>query len=142
MNFQDKDGNTIDLNFAQEIMRKSKTPKHNSNARYQDKAFFNGLTTSKLRTLFSVVNNLYTKNYTSKDKLLSGSMIDELEYVKVKFAYESGREVSVKNFLNETKLIEVIDQVIEQGTKKSFLDFCHYFEGLVAYAKYYGMGDK
>nr|WP_240627009.1 type III-A CRISPR-associated protein Csm2 [Staphylococcus microti] len=38
-------------------------------------------------------------------------------------------------------MIQIIDKVIEKRSKKYFLDYCKYFEALVAYAKYYQKED-
>ncbi|MGV2928383.1 type III-A CRISPR-associated protein Csm2 [Macrococcus capreoli] len=129
----------IDLKFAEQVVISNKKENFKRKGSY---LFFGGLTTSKLRNLMSLVNHLYIKIHSSQNKMLTDENIDELEYMKVKFYYEAGREKTVKLFIEQTRLIEKIDEVIQAGTKKEFIEFSRYFEALVAYAKYYGMGDK
>ncbi|TDM26800.1 type III-A CRISPR-associated protein Csm2 [Macrococcoides caseolyticum] len=129
----------IDLNFAEQIVKANKKENPSRKGTYK---FFGGLTTSKLRNLMSLVNHLYIKLHSSREKSLSEDIINELEYMKVKFYYEAGRERAVKNFIEQTQLIRKIDEVIADKSKKAFIEFSRYFEALVAYAKFYGMGDK
>ncbi len=44
------------------------------------------------------VNRLYTIVFNTNEEKLSESFLDELEYLKVKFYYEAGRERSVEVF--------------------------------------------
>lgn len=62
---------------------------------------FEGLTTSKLRSLMEQVNRLYTIVFNTNEEKLSESFLDELEYLKIKFYYEAGRERSVEVFLKK-----------------------------------------
>lgn len=133
-------GKEINLNFAHEVVKNNlKTVK---DKRGREKVLlFNGLTTSKLRNLMEQVNRLYTIAFNSTEDKLSESFIDELEYLKIKFYYEAGREKSVDEFLKKTLMFPIIDRVIKKESKKFFLDYCKYFEALVAYAKYYQKED-
>ncbi len=134
-----KTGEMIDLNFARKVVEENKRVKDNRGR--QEIVLFNGLTTSKLRNLLELINHVYTKVYNSDDTTLSEDVRDELEYLKVKFAYESGREPAVRTFIEKTYVDKLVDVVLKKNTKKFFLDYCKYFEALVAYAKFYRMGD-
>ncbi|MFP3770532.1 type III-A CRISPR-associated protein Csm2 [Enterococcus faecium] len=135
-----KNGIPVDLNYARKVVEQNR--KEVSNGRGGTKvSFFGGLTTSKLRNLLELVNHIYTKAYNDPSKELSEDIRDELEYLKIKFAYEAGREPAVREFIEKTKVSILLDIVLKKNTKKFFLDYCKYFEALVAYAKFYKMED-
>ncbi|EIQ4001693.1 type III-A CRISPR-associated protein Csm2, partial [Staphylococcus pseudintermedius] len=131
-----KKGVHIDLKFAHDVI-KDNIETQNSTNKKENNVLFKGLTTSKLRSLMEQVNRLYTIVSNSNSELLSDDFLDELEYLKVKFYYEAAREKSVDIFLQKTFMIQIIDQAIKKKSKKYFLNYCKYFEALVAYAKFY-----
>jgi CRISPR-associated protein Csm2 len=63
----------------------------------------------------------------------------DIQYLKVRMAYEAGREDSVKNFLNNTHLRSLVDGVTSY---EQFMLYCRYAEALVAYFKFFGGKDK
>ena len=97
---------------------------------------FAGLTTTKLRGIYGMVMNVYTKINTPED---FDACKPDLQYLKVKMAYEAGREPAVKTFLEKTKLMQRIDDVKNYD---QFKLYCRYAESLVAYFKFYGGKDK
>ena len=131
-----RNGKTIDFDFAEQIVKSNLTERGNR------KILFDGLTTSKLRNLLDLVNNIYSVVANNPEKELSEDVKDKIAYLKIKFAYEVGRDKPVKRFVEQTYVKDLIDDVLKNGSKKQFLDYCKYFEALVAYSKYYGMGDK
>lgn len=137
---QTKKGTVIDLNYAHDVIKKNQGVKRERNGK-EKSVIFEGLTTSKLRGLLEKVNRLHTIAFNITSDELPESFIDELEYLKVKFYYEAGREASVNIFLEKTFMIQIIDRAIQKKSKKYFLDYCKYFEALVAYAKYYQKED-
>ncbi|MGW9990437.1 CRISPR-associated protein Csm2 [Staphylococcus hominis] len=137
--YETKNGKIINLNFAHEVVQNNLKPSNKKGRKKQ--VLFNGLTTSKLRKLMEQVNRLYTIAFNSNEDQLNEEFIDELEYLKIKFYYEAGREKSVDEFLKKTWMFPIIDRVIQKESKKFFLDYCKYFEALVAYAKYYQKED-
>jgi len=101
------------------------------------------LTTSKLRKILSMVNQLYNEIIRSREEKLSGEFIDDLKYLKVRIVYEAGRDDKVVGrFVKEAKIIEEVDSIIREGTRKRFLAFARYMESLVAYHRYYGGREK
>ena len=72
---------------------------------------------------------------------LNEEFIDELEYLKLNFITRQVEKKSVDEFLKKTLMFPIIDRVIQKRIKKFFLDYCKYFEALVAYAKYYQKED-
>lgn len=138
-----KNGTIIDLTYAKKVIEENKkeVDRRVRGTVVKKPEFFGGLTTSKLRNLLTLVNNVYTQVYNDPSFELSESVLDELEYLKVKFAYEAGREASVDQFIKKTHLSTLIDLAVKNKSRKYFLDYCKYFEALVAYAKFYKMGD-
>lgn len=94
------------------------------------------LTTSKLRGIYAMVMNVYTKvNSPEEYQACKG----DIQYLKVRMAYEAGREDAVKKFLSETKLMDLLNKV---GTYDQFMLYCRYAESLVAYFKFFGGKDQ
>ena len=98
----------------------------------QDDRMFRLLTTSKLRRIYSFIMNLYTQINAPED---FENRIGDLQYLKVKMAYEAGREQSVRDFLDATQLMNAIDSI---KTYDQFMLYCRYAESLVAFFKFYG----
>ena len=97
--------------------------------------FFDGLTTSKLRSIYAMIVNVQSR----MDGPDAFEVIKpDLQYLKVRMAYEAGRERSVKVFLDKTGLMDAIGRVKDC---EEFTLFCRYAESLVAYFKYYGGRD-
>lgn len=102
----------------------------------KDSKPFNGLTTTKLRRIYGYIMNIYTKINERSD---FEAHLGDIQYLKVRMAYESGREESVKGFLKETHLMTLVDQV---GSYDEFMLYCRYAESLVAYFKFFGGKDR
>lgn len=131
-------GQTIDLNYAEDVVKHLKTQRMRRGRREVPYK----ISSSKLRTLLEPVNNLFTQVHHGASAQLSDEIIEELQYIKVRFMYESGREEAVKKFLDQSYLVRMLDQVVENGDKRSFIYFCRYFEALIAYAKYHRMEER
>lgn len=95
-----------------------------------------GLTTSKIRKILTLVNEIYNEVLLLKDSQLQGGIVDKIRHMKVRLAYEAGREKAVKNFVEKAALIEGVDEIKED--KDKFIRFAKYLEALVAYHRYYG----
>lgn len=111
---------------AEKMMRRLSSERNKNNEA------FCGLTTTKLRRLYSLVMNIYTKVGTLDD---FEEHRTDLQYLKVKMAYEAGRDDSVKAFLSKTGLRELIGRI---ESYDQFILYCRYAESLVAYFKFYG----
>lgn len=97
---------------------------------------FRGLTTSKLRGIYAHIVNLNSRMGSQEEfEGLKG----DLQYLKVKMAYDAGREDAVRSFLDRTHLMAMLDRI---ATYDQFLLYCRYAESLVAYFKFYGGKDK
>lgn len=93
------------------------------------------ITTSKIRNLLSMISEIYHDAMHSKEKQLSDDILSRIQYLKMRFAYEAGRDKSVKEFVNMANIFHVIDEIGEE--KENLIVFCHYMEALVAYRKFY-----
>ncbi len=90
------------------------------------------LTTSKLRGIYGLIMNISTRINEPAD---FEACKPDLQYLKVRMAYEAGRDPSVKGFLDKTLLMKLIDFVKDYD---QFSLYCRYAESLVAYFKFYG----
>lgn len=94
------------------------------------------LTTSKIRNLLAITTDIYNKIISCRSEDLSDEIKGRIEYLRVRFAYEAGREVKVLELVKEAGILDIIKQI--QGSKKSYILFSHYMEALVAFHRLYG----
>ena len=99
------------------------------------------LTNSKIRNLLSLVNNLYTDvaRTGGSDEKLSETIEGKIQYIRLRFVYEAGREKSVKDFVEKADIIKHLQRI---ETRSDLLLFCRYMEALVAYHRFYGGRDE
>lgn len=103
---------------------------------YLEKAEGQMLTTSKLRGIYAMVMNVYTKANSPQEYQACKS---DIQYLRVRMAYEAGREPAVRSFLLKTNLMDVLGKV---ETYDQFMLYCRYAESLVAYFKFFGGKDQ
>ena len=60
----------------------------------------------------------------------------EIKYLKVKLAYQAGRERTVKAFAEKAELSKRIDSIGRSRAK--YQEFAHFVEALVAYHRFHG----
>ncbi|WP_314504183.1 type III-A CRISPR-associated protein Csm2 [Peptostreptococcus stomatis] len=101
------------------------------------------LTTSKIRNILAMTADIYNDvNDPSEMKggILSENIQARIRYLKIRIIYESGRENDVKNFVEESCIVDIINSI---GDKKAnYIRFSRYMEALVAYRKYLVSYDK
>lgn len=97
------------------------------------------VTTSKIRSILSMVSEIYNNVRLERDSKLNENLKERLQYLKMRMVYEAGREPSVKTFIEEARLMKALDEVGD--SRERLITFCHYMEALVAYRKFLG-GDK
>lgn len=98
------------------------------------------LTTSKIRSILAMVSELYNDAQRLRAETLSEDLVGRVQYLKMRVAYEAGRDGIVMDFVKKAELLGEIDRV---GRKKERLIlFCHYMEALVAYHKFLGGRDN
>ncbi len=97
------------------------------------------VTTSKIRNLLAMSADIYNEVLNSKDEKLNADIIGRINYMKLRFYYEAGRERTVKEFLEKADIFNIIKEI--NGSRKNYILFSHYLEALVAFRKYYGGND-
>ena len=100
------------------------------------------VTTSKSRNLLAMVSDIYNDVRNVQGEVLSEELIGKINYMKIRFYYEAGKdkEEKVKDLLTTANVFKIIDEI--GGKKKNFLLFSRYMEALVAFRKYYGGKDE
>ena len=93
------------------------------------------VSTSKLRNLLSMTADIYNEAMMLRTDALTDELKSRIEYLRIRFIYEAGREPSVKNLVTEAKILQILQEIA--GSKKNFLLFSHYMEALVAFRKFY-----
>lgn len=97
------------------------------------------LTTNKIRNILSIAATIYDQVKMEKGPLTEDEIADVM-YLKMKLVYESGREDIVRNFVDESKLLDYIKEIGDN--RESLILYCKYIEALVAYHRYYGEKDN
>lgn len=96
----------------------------------------NLLTTSKIRNILSLNAEIYNTVLSERKNELSGDVKARLQYLKVRMVYDSGREKTVKLFVENSHLIDHLDKIGD--SKEKYMLFARYLEALVAYRKFAG----
>lgn len=104
-----------------------------------EKLTFGNFTTSKIRNILSLASELGNRVKQVKGDVLSEELTERIRYIKVRLAYEAGREPDVKKFLDKSGLLEITGSI--GNDKKRFIRFEKYLEALVAYHRYLGGKD-
>lgn len=94
------------------------------------------VTTSKIRNLLAMTADIYNEVQVQQGDELNADICGRIQYLRVRFIYESGREPKVKELVEESKLLEVIQSIGK--SKSNFILFSRYMEALVAFRKFYG----
>lgn len=108
------------------------------------------VTTSQIRKFLTAVNtmtekvNAYKLEKTDDYDTLPVELQAQIKYLKVKLAYQIGRNRSkwgnpVEDFEKEAGLMSLIDGI--KSSTKEYEKFAHYIEALVAFHKFYGGKD-
>lgn len=94
------------------------------------------VTTSKLRNLLAMAADIYNSVLNCTEDRLPQDICSRIEYLRVRFLYEAGREQSVRNLVEKAEIMALLKEV--KGSKKRYILFNRYMEALVAYHRYYG----
>lgn len=97
------------------------------------------VTTSKIRNLLAMSSDIYNNVIVLQDDKLDDELIGRIEYLRMRFVYECGRDSKVRAFVEEANLLDVLNEIGEE--KKNYILFNRYMESLIAYHKYYGGKD-
>ncbi|MBT9772801.1 type III-A CRISPR-associated protein Csm2 [Coprococcus catus] len=93
------------------------------------------VTTSKIRNLLAMTADIYNQVMICQNDKLSDDLKGRIEYLRVRFMYECGREPLVKNFVKEADILPILKEI--NGSKKNYILFSRYMEALIAFHKYY-----
>lgn len=116
----------------------------------QKQQLFRNLTTSKLRTILSMINEISNDLRTSISPTLSQDAQDKISYLRIRLAYECGRDAklikigdnyfsAVEIFVEKAQLLKLVKYIGD--SKDNFVAFARYMEALVAYHRFYGGKD-
>ena len=94
------------------------------------------ISTSKIRRLYSMVTEIYNQEILSTEERLSPESTAAIGMMRVRFAYEAGRDEKVKDFISRSKLMNYLKDVGD--SREKFMDFARYVEALIAYHKFLG----
>ncbi len=97
------------------------------------------LTTSKIRNILSMVSQLYNDAVRCKETAIDANMQSRVQYLKMRIAYEAGRDKDVKEFVEKSEILLIINEI--GSSKENLILFCNYMEALVAYHRYLGGKD-
>ena len=92
------------------------------------------VTTSKIRNLLSMAADIYNQVLDCKDNELPTELVSRIDYLRVRFIYECGRDERTNDLIDEAGLIDILKQI--NGDKNNYILFYHYMEALVAFKKY------
>lgn len=98
------------------------------------------LTTSKIRNILSRISDIYNKEVKRTEETLAPENQAELQMVRVRIAYECGREEAVRQFVEKSELLNYIKGV--GNSRVEFICFARYMEALVAYHRFFGGKDS
>ena len=94
------------------------------------------VTTSKIRNLLAMTASIYNEVLNCQSEELSKDLIGRINYLKIRFVYEAGRETQVRKLIEEADILAALDEI--RGKRSRYILFSRYMEALVAYRKFYG----
>ena len=99
------------------------------------------VTTSQIRNLLAMTADIYNDVVNSQSDILSDEVIGRINYLKIRFVYEAGRDGGrpVKNLMDKADILNHIQNI--NGRKSNYIVFSRYMEALVAFRKFYGDRD-
>ena len=97
------------------------------------------VTNSKIRNLLSMSADIYNQVLDCKDDKLPQELNGRIEYLRVRYIYEAGREPRVKDLVIQGELLESMKEI--QGSKKNYILYYHYMEALVAFKRFWNKND-
>ena len=97
------------------------------------------VTITKIRNLLSMSADIYNQVLDCKDDKLPQELNGRIEYLRVRYIYEAGREPRVKDLVIQGELLEIMKEI--QGSKKNYILYYHYMEALVAFKRFWNKND-
>ena len=99
------------------------------------------LSTSKIRNILAMTSEILNKVNSNRGKdpaLAMKEIMPDLNYLRIRLVYESGREHAVKDLEKKSHLLDHLKDI---KTLDGCELFCHYMEALVAYHRFNGGAD-
>ncbi|MBR1629843.1 MAG: type III-A CRISPR-associated protein Csm2 [Lachnospiraceae bacterium] len=94
------------------------------------------VTTSKIRNLLAMTSDIYNELLNEQGSEIPDTCRERIEYLRIRVIYEAGREDSVRSFVEEAKLSEILKEI--GNNRKKYMLYSRYMEALVAFHKFYG----
>lgn len=98
------------------------------------------VTTSKIRNLLAMTAAIYNEVLNCQSEKLSQELVGRINYLKIRFVYEAGREAQVGKLVKAANVLAHLDEI--KGRRSQYILFSRYMEALVAYRKFYGTRDE
>ena len=92
------------------------------------------VTTSKIRKLLAMSNDIYNEVRLLRGTELSPQIKERISYLRMRCIYEAGRDDSVREFMDKSNIIK--KELADIKTKEDYIKFSRYMEALVAWRKY------
>ena len=71
----------------------------------------NIVTTSKIRNLLAMTADIYNQVLTYTSEKLDDEICGRIEYLRIRFIYECGREPKVKAFVKQAEILEILKEI-------------------------------
>ena len=98
------------------------------------------VTTSKIRNLLAMTADIYNIIINHPGEEIPQSCRERIDYLRIRFVYESGREPRVKDFVEEAGILPILKEI--GGDKKNYILYNRYMEALVAFHRFYEGRDQ
>lgn len=98
------------------------------------------LSTSQLRNLLGLTAQIFDEAQQTPGDTIPKPLLAKVQYLRVRFVYQAGREPAVKAFVVKAKLLEALAEIGD--SRERLIEFCRYMEALVAYKKFLDPKDK
>ena len=69
------------------------------------------VTTSKIRSILAMTSDIYNEVIMLQDDKLSDDLAGRIEYLRIRVVYEAGREQSVKDFIMQAKILDILKEI-------------------------------
>ena len=98
------------------------------------------ITTTKLRNLLSLVSEVYNVENLRTERQLLPESVTKLNLMRMRAAYECGRDATTKDFVWPAKIMEYLKwfSTAQPDSRAGLIDFYHSMEALVAFHRYLG----
>ena len=122
------------VDFAEAAIIRLKKSRGEFNQRTKKKIQI--VTTSKIRNLLSMSADIYNSVIALKEDKMDPKLAGRVEYLRMRFIYECGREPEmVEPFVHEAKILEIMKEI--NKSRENYILFNHYMEALVAFRKFH-----